>query len=198
MTTKPTVNVPVDPGCAAVTVVPESESVGYSLMPESVVLVDDQPRSSMAVFAFVTALIAAVAEVAAASDTVPYWTLLIRLVVSPSTITPVTRTVPAVPVLRVAVIVVELVSVMRAKSSAGLFDTDGLMPSLIINAPAPTALIVAVLVVWPDAMVIENFWTPTEVRKPDTYVPALIADPAIVPPDFIIGCAPVAAMTVLT
>ena len=53
-------------------------------------------------------------------------------------------------------------------------------------------------VVAPDAIVTVNCWTPAEVRKPDTYVPAFSAAPAIVPPDFIIGCAPVAAMTVLT
>ena len=99
------------PGRVAVTVVPDNDNRAYSLMFESVELDEEEPRKCMAVLLFVTALIDAVpVDAVLAIVTVPYWTLLIRFVVSPSTMQPVMTIVPAVPVLRVAVIVVELVS----------------------------------------------------------------------------------------
>ena len=127
-TQKLTVVAPEESPRVAVTVVPDRVSPAKSLVNVKDEVVEE-PMYNTAAFAFVTADMEAVPVVAAvAIVTVPNCTELMRFVVLPSTTTALMVMVSVEAVLRVAVTVVELVSVTQACADTAVVESVVVCP----------------------------------------------------------------------
>src|SRR4051812_33653279 len=105
-----------------------------------------------------TLLMVAVLLVTLLSAIVPCWTLLMRFAVPVTTVPVTVMAVDAVPTLRVAVTVVPLVRATVQNPALALVALVRLPPGRIKESVVSILLIVAVLLVLPEAIVMVNCW----------------------------------------